>query len=204
MPLPESLKTFWETCYTDGNTGWDRGESHPALRQWIDAKELSPCRMVVPGCGRGYEVLHLCQLGFEVTAIDYAQAPIDYLRSKLEADGQTAELIQGDLFDVEFSNQLDAVYEQTCLCAIAPELRTKYAEKVSQWLKPGGKLFLLMMQASEAKGPPFHCEVADMRELFPEPVWEWPESPPVAYEHPRGKLLELATVLTRGTPSTSG
>ena len=39
--------------------------------------------VVVPGCGRGHEVVELARRGFEVTAIDFAPAAIEALSTKL-------------------------------------------------------------------------------------------------------------------------
>ena len=67
---------FWQQRFLSGETPWDRGEASPQLRAWIDAGELSPCRILVPGCGTGHEVVLLAARGFEVTAIDYAPAAV--------------------------------------------------------------------------------------------------------------------------------
>lgn len=63
---------FWEQRYQTGDILWDRGAVSPALVDWFETGALTPCRVLVPGCGRGYEVLELARLGFEVTALDYA------------------------------------------------------------------------------------------------------------------------------------
>lgn len=64
-------RTFWENKYHNSEIGWDRGEMSPALNHWL--KELTPCRIAVPGCGRGHEVIELARRGFDVTAIDIAE-----------------------------------------------------------------------------------------------------------------------------------
>ena len=62
----------WEARYREGNTGWDRGDASPALSSWLETGALAPCRTLVPGCGRGHEVIALTRQGFEVTALDFA------------------------------------------------------------------------------------------------------------------------------------
>lgn len=188
---------FWQNQYEAETIGWDRGAVHPAMLNWIADGQLSLCRIVVPGCGRGHEVIHLSQHGFTVTAIDYAPAPIEFLRANLAKHDLEATLFAGDLFSFTPEQPFDAVYEQTCLCAIAPRLRTAYADLLFDWLRPGGKLFLLMMQTGTDTGPPFHCPVEEMRELFPDHRWQWPSQPPVHHDHPSGRVHEMATVLTR-------
>lgn len=45
----------WQERYDAGKTGWERGDANPALTTWLDAGRLQPCRIQIPGCGRGYE-----------------------------------------------------------------------------------------------------------------------------------------------------
>jgi hypothetical protein len=72
----------------------------------------------VPGCGSGYEVAALAAAGFEVTAFDYASAAIGRARERLDHAG------------------LDAIYEQTCLCALYPDQWRDYADQLHRWLAP--------------------------------------------------------------------
>ena len=69
-------KEFWEQRFQDGNTPWDRGAVNPQLASWLESGALRPCRILVPGCGSGYEVAALAAAGFEVTALDYAPVAI--------------------------------------------------------------------------------------------------------------------------------
>ena len=192
---------FWDDCYAEGRTGWDRGEVHPALLRWMEAKRLTtPCSIVVPGCGRGYEVVELAKHGFDVTGIEIATEPAEHLRKQLENYQQNAQVIQRNIFDFQPSLPVDAVYEQTCLCAIGPDQRADYERAVFQWLKPGGELFALFVQKSTNPNqrPPYRCDLADMKMTFPESRWNWLTNlAPEKFNHPSGKLVELAHVLKR-------
>lgn len=193
----ELTPEFWQAQYEAQRTGWDRGGVHPALAQWLARGELSPCPIVVPGCGRGHEVLHLSQLGFDVTAIDYAETPLTHLGKQLKERQLSATLLQTDVLTFTPPILFDAVYEQTCLCAIEPTSRADYEAKMHEWLSPGGKLFVLFMQTGKTGGPPFDCNVEDMRCLFADARWNWPDEEFIRFPHPSGELFELATVLTR-------
>ena len=61
---------------------------------------------------------------------------------------------------------------------------------------PGGLLLALFMQTGRDGGPPFHCALPQMHELFSDERWLWPESGPIEVDHPNG-LHELGTVLVR-------
>lgn len=186
---------YWQNRYDQGQTGWDRGEASPALRHWLESSQLKPCRILVPGCGRGHEVVALAAAGFDVTAIDFAPSAIEALHSQLDARGLKATLVQADLFDYQPTQPFDAVYEQTCLCAIKPKQREAYEQQLAGWLKSGGKLYALFMQSGSQDGPPFPCPPEAMQSLFAAERWKWPvELTPIP--HP-AQLIEFAGVLER-------
>ncbi|MEX2198411.1 MAG: methyltransferase domain-containing protein [Burkholderiales bacterium] len=196
-------REFWEERFAAGNTPWDRGASSPQLASWLRAGSLKPCRILVPGCGSGYEVVDLALAGFEVTGLDYADEAISRTHRNLKKAGVDATLVQADVLAWEPDRAFDAVYEQTCLCALYPDQWREYADRLHRWLAPGGKLFALFMQwlregASEGliQGPPYHCDINAMRALFAEPRWAWGKPPYPRTEHPAG-LAELAVVLGR-------
>lgn len=169
------LKNEWENRYQQGQTGWDRGEVSPNLLYWVESEILKPCRILIPGCGNGYEVLTFAEKGFEVVAIDIAPTPVVNLRKTLKERQLNAEIIQNDFFTWELGNPFDAIYEQTSLCALQPDKWESYEKCLYDWLKPGGKLFAQFMQTGEEGGPPFHCDIPVMTDLFAAYRWQWSE-----------------------------
>ena len=105
-------------------------------------------------------------------------------------------VVQADLLWWTPAEPFDAIYEQTCLCALDPADWREYARRLAGWLSPGGRLFALFMQTGKEGGPPYHCAMPAMRELFADDDWQWPASHPFEIPHPTG-LTELACVLTR-------
>jgi SAM-dependent methyltransferase len=194
--MSEEKSRYWNEKYLAGATGWDRGAPSPALREWLEGGELAPGRVLIPGCGRGHEAVELARRGFAVTALDIAAAPLARLKAELDAAGVSAELIQADVLHWRPAVPYDAVYEQTCLCALPPQEWPVYAEQLRRWLRPGGRLFALFMQTGRAGGPPFHCALGDMRALFPAERWAWGADTHAEVPHPNG-LFEYAAVLTR-------
>lgn len=194
-------KEFWEQRFAEGNTPWDRGEVSPQLGVWLASGALKPCRILVPGCGSGYEVAALAKAGFEVTGLDYADETIARTHQRLKHTGVDATLVQADVLAWQPDRAFDAVYEQTCLCALYPDQWRDYADQLHRWLAPGGRLYALFVQfprpgAAEGaiQGPPYHCDINAMRALFPEPRWGWEKPPYPRTTHPAG-LAELAVVL---------
>jgi SAM-dependent methyltransferase len=197
-------REFWNGRFQSGDTPWDRGAVNPKLEAWLTDGTLSPCRILVPGCGSGHEVAALGAAGFDVTALDFAPEALRLTRERLQAVNATATLVEADALSWPPEHPFDAVYEQTCLCALYPDLWRGYADQLHRWVAPGGRLFALFVQllrpgAAEGsvEGPPYHCDINAMRALFPATRWEWPKPPYPRIDHPRG-LTELAVVLERG------
>lgn len=187
---------FWENRYQTTNTPWDRGETSPALLQWLDSGELAPCRVLVPGCGRGYEVVELARRGFEVVALDFAPSAVRHLQEVLALKGLTGEVLEADVLVWTPLRPFDAIYEQTCLCALPPGAWAAYGARLRDWLRPEGLLFALFMQTGREGGPPFHCDMEAMRALFSPDQWEWSGAPFCEVPHPAG-IHELSSVLRR-------
>lgn len=196
-------KQFWQDRFDQRQTIWDRGGPNPQLLAWLDSGELQPCRILVPGCGAGWEVAELARRGFAVTGLDYLETALERTRHNLALQGAEAELIQADVLEFETREPFQAIYEQTCLCALYPDHWLRYSARLPGWLRSGGRLCALFMQAprpaaletGHIEGPPFHCDINAMRALFPEARWIWPSPPFARVAHPNG-WHELAVPLT--------
>lgn len=196
-------QAFWQEKFDAGTTPWDRGEAGPRLRAWIEEGELAPCRIAVPGCGSGHDVVLLASKGFDVTALDYTSAAVARTTAALEASGTRARVVEADVLEWMPGAPFDAIYEQTCLCALHPDHWRRYAEQLHAWLAPGGRLFAMLMQAHRPgaaegviEGPPYHCDVNGMRALFDATRWQWPKPPYARVPH-QAKYVELGVVLVR-------
>lgn len=199
---------FWQARFETGQTGWDRGAPHPRLRAWMDQGLQAGMRVAVPGCGRGWEVVALAEAGIDVTGLDYTPAAVAeaqaHLTRVLGNDQAHARIEQADVLTHQPVVPYDAVHEQTCLCALHPDHWMAYAAQLHRWLRPGGILHALFMQAPRAaalqegrvEGPPYHCDITAMRALFPDSHWVWPAPPYATEPHPVG-MHELVVALIR-------
>ncbi|MBV9736027.1 MAG: methyltransferase domain-containing protein [Acidisphaera sp.] len=184
MSDPSSSALDWESRYQEGRTGWERPAANPAFLAWRTSGALSPCRILVPGAGRSAEPEALAEAGFSVVVVDAAESAVAAQRTRLAA--HAAEIVRADLLAWEPERPFDAIYDQTCLCALPPAVLPAYAERLHRWLRPGGTLFVLFMQTGRDDGPPFHCDLDAMRRLFPAPLWQWPDALPETVPHPFG------------------
>jgi SAM-dependent methyltransferase len=197
---------FWQQRFESKQTGWDRGQVSPQLMDWLNNGSLQPCKILIPGCGSGWEVIELAKRGFDVTALDYTPAAVAITQARLKELQLTATVIQADALEFSPPLAFDAIYEQTCLCAIHPEHWQRYVSQLHRWLKPSGSLWILFMQMVRPKateegfieGPPYHCDINAMRALFTESLWEWPKPPYAKVPHPN-LSHELALRLIKRT-----
>lgn len=190
---PEKIEA-WESIYREGTPGWDRGAPSPALDAWL--LKVPAGRVLVPGCGHGHEISELIKAGHFVTAVDIAPTPVLRLSARLQDEGLHARVIQADLLNWEPDEPFDAIYEQTCICALNPSHWPDYEARLARWLVPGGTLYALFMQTERQGGPPFHCALPQMRTLFDSSRWRWSNEPEVQVPHPSG-LREFGFVLER-------
>ena len=82
----DSHPSGWDDLYEQDFTPWDRGSPNPALIETLSRKDLfdEPTvlsakntfsrrkRALVPGCGRGYDVLLLAAFGYDAYGLEYS------------------------------------------------------------------------------------------------------------------------------------
>lgn len=159
-------KDFWEEKYKNRDIKWDIGYVSPPLKTYIDQLDDKEIKILVPGAGHGYEVTYLHQLGFKnVYVVDVAEQPLKHIE-RICNDFPKDRLIQMDFFKLSHNN-FDLVLEQTFFCALHPELRKEYVQKMSALLKPGGNIVGLFFNfpLTEA-GPPFGGSKTEYEALF--------------------------------------
>ena len=115
--------------------------------------------------------------------MDISAAALAAQRAALAEARLSADLIEADLLSWAPNQPMDGVYEQTCLCALPPERWPSYARRLHAWIRPGGVLFALFMQTGQPGGPPFHCDLSAMAELFPARDWHWLDDQPQHAAH---------------------
>jgi len=134
------MKQYWTNRYETEQTGWDIGYVSTPIKMYFDQVTDKNLRILIPGAGRGYEAEYLYQIGFQcVDVLDISNLPLLELSERVP-DFSKNQLIQGDFFD--HKGQYDIVVEQTFFCSFppTPQLRTAYAKKMYELLKPKGKL----------------------------------------------------------------
>ena len=132
------------------------------LRTWL-FDQKSPMRVLVPGCGSGYEVRFFAERGDQVLGIDFADAAIERACQTL---GTFADrLRQADFFALDEA-PFDFVYERTFLCALPRGLWPRWGARIPALVRPGGVLAGFFFFDDNERGPPFGINDACLHELL--------------------------------------
>lgn len=158
----------WERDYQRGTAGWSLHTPTPVFQQLLAEKIFAPGRMLVPCAGLGHDAREFARHGFEVVAVDFAREAADAMRASLD-DAARHEIVQHDFFHLPdaWDNTFDYVLEYTCFCAIDPQRRAEFADKVTRLLKHGGIYLTLAFPLTDhVGGPPFAVNADAMIGLF--------------------------------------
>ena len=157
-------KSFWDSRWQQQLTGWDLGEVSPPLKSYIDKLENKALKILIPGCGNAYEAEYLWQKGFHNTYIvEISELAVKSFLKRYPVFPENQIFIQ-DFF--ELKGHYDLIIEQTFFCAINPQMRKAYVEKMHELLKPGGKLAGLLFNRDFEGGPPFGGSKEEYEKLF--------------------------------------
>jgi len=164
MPREDAAKAeFWEKRFREGFTPWDAGKIPAALEQFLKTEPRGQ-RALIPGCGSAYEVRAFAEAGFETLAIDFAPAAVERAQRTL---GPLAHLVRlADFFEFDFGRSFDLVYERAFVCALPRRLWPRYAPRVSQLLRPDGRLAGFFYFDDGERGPPFGLKAGELETLL--------------------------------------
>lgn len=154
---------FWNTRYVAGKTPWDLGRAPSALRSFLARAKAG--RVLIPGCGSGYEVQAFHDAGFEVTAIDFSAVAME--RAGRVLGPLRRCVIAGDFFTHDFTGQnFDLIYERTFLCSLPPARWPAYAKLTADLLEKGKLLAGIFLYGEEPEPPPYPLTETQALELL--------------------------------------
>lgn len=158
-------RTYWESRYHNGETGWDTGSPTPPLKAYLDQLTDKNLRIFFPGAGRAWEAEYAHRQGFKnVFVIDLTDTPFKDLLARCP-DFPQEHLITGDFFG--HKGRYDRIIEQTFFCALDPALRPTYVKQMHALLHPGGRLVGVVFDTvPNAERPPFGGSEAEYLGLF--------------------------------------
>jgi thiopurine S-methyltransferase len=190
--------TEWHERWDEGRIGFHREEVNPWLAARMDALG-EPGRVLVPLCGKTVDLTHLAEAGFAPVGVELVEkAAVQYFEDRgLEAErdgdvfrGGGVEIVVGDILEWEPEAKFDAIWDRAAMVALPPDVRPRYAERMLEWLRPGGSLLLLSFtyDQEKAEGPPWSVSDDEVR----------------GHYAAHGALEELAREVGEGPPKFDG
>ena len=116
----------------------------------VEALGLAPgSRVLDVGCGPGRHSLALARRGVEVTGVDLSPDFVELARAAATAEGLTATFVVGDVRELPYDSQFDAVI---CLCQggfgrLGGRDEAAVLTRIVAALRPGGGLALTAFSA---------------------------------------------------------
>ncbi|CAI5464830.1 unnamed protein product, partial [Closterium sp. Yama58-4] len=120
--LTEDPVGGWDKAWQASTTPWDLGGVTPAVAALVAAQEGSPLhlppsirRVLVPGCGTGYDVEALASGGREATGLDISPAAVAHAEKRVEGAGNRAAMtfVCADFFEYRPAQPFDAIFDYT-------------------------------------------------------------------------------------------
>lgn len=177
----------WQEAWKAGITPWDAGASPPALRGLLDRDFVPAGRVLVPGCGTGYDLATLARPDREVVGIDLSEnARAAFLDAHSDLPGIIVYEVT-DFFTYESAAGFDFVWDYTFFCALDPDQRTAWSDTMKRLIKPGAVLATLLFPFEDpitgTEGPPWPINTELVRG-FVEDAFEELEAADIEQTHP--------------------
>lgn len=173
---------FWASRWNEGRIGFHEGKANELLVRF--AGELGEGRNVlVPLCGKAEDMAYLAARGHHVVGIEAIEDAVKQFYAEHELtptvragksatiyEGAGITILCGDVFGIarEDTGPVDALYDRAALIALPPDLRARYAKKVTELMSPGGRGLLIALEyAPGTHPPPPHAVFSDeVRALY--------------------------------------
>jgi SAM-dependent methyltransferase len=193
----------WQQAWKEGVTPWDAGASPPALRSLLDRDAVPAGRILVPGCGTGYDLATLARSDRQVVGIDLSEdARSAFLAAHPDLPGSVVYEVT-DFFSYAPAGGFDFVWDYTFFCALDPAQRSSWSQTMERLVKPEGVLATLLFPfedpISGTQGPPWPINAGMVRGYI-DAAFEELETAAVEHTHPGREGKERLALWRRRRP----
>jgi thiopurine S-methyltransferase len=160
---------YWLERWEKGRIGFHRLDANPRLVEHHKVLD-GVIRVLVPLCGKSFDLEWLVVQGFEVVGIELSELAAQAFfkergfvperrqrASFIELSHGNVSILVGDFFDAagEELGYFDGVYDRAAMIALPADVRARYTAHLQTLLTPKAKLLLLTLHFDAADGPPF-------------------------------------------------
>lgn len=115
-------------------------------------KDIGPGIALDVGCGKGKNAIWLAQQGWEVDAFDPNVEYIGIARDKAAEAGARVIFSRADIASFQPDHQYDLIVCAMILHFFDDEQVVRSIEKMKHWTKPGGNIFMSVLNDSNPQG----------------------------------------------------
>jgi thiopurine S-methyltransferase len=177
-------KTFWTERWQRRDIGFHQPHIHEQLTRFWPTLGLPMASTVfVPLAGKTRDMVWLATQGHRVIGVELSEVAV---REFFQDGGQTPDvrsdgpfdvysagpfsLYRGDFFEMppKAMTEVAAVYDRAALIALPPDLRVRYAQKLTSIIPSKAVIFLVTVAYpnGEISGPPFSVTRDDVESLY--------------------------------------
>lgn len=154
--LPDVAAWRQEQIASGARPSWLRDAPDPAVVAWLNFEApalLRPgARVLVAGCGHGFDVAELLERGYDAIGVDTSPDALEAARSHVR--GEASRFVQADCFDLppRLRRRFDLTIDPSMLCLAPPAAREEAAAALAESLCPHGALLVICEGADPAEG----------------------------------------------------
>ena len=158
----------WQDAWAEGRTPWDGGKCAPELSLALKEELFGPSekdgrrrRVLVTGCGSGWDAFAFAESGFDVVGLDIApDAGKRFAALRAERSfPQAPRVAIADFRTWKPACSFDLIWDYTFLCALPLSWRRRWATRMDALLAPEGTLatliFPMVTPPEGYEGPPW-------------------------------------------------
>ncbi len=95
------------------------------------------------GCGSGVDSVHLAELGWRVTSLDFMQEALDMTLERAREAGVTVEPVHADVTEWDNDTPFDLLLDSGLLHNMSRDKIAGYRGRILRWLQPDGDFALV-------------------------------------------------------------
>ncbi|MEO8700463.1 MAG: thiopurine S-methyltransferase [Kofleriaceae bacterium] len=173
---------FWIERWRENRIGFHEGKPNGYLEHHV-ARLGERRRVLVPMCGKSYDLAFLAAQGHTVIGIELVEDAVRAFfdermitpaveRRDLHAEYTAGPItiFAGDLFAItrEHVGAVDALYDRAAIVALPPELRPSYAAHIRSLLAPASPALVVSLEYPDGvkQPPPFSVPDAELASLY--------------------------------------
>ncbi|UCE99585.1 MAG: methyltransferase domain-containing protein [Planctomycetota bacterium] len=150
---------------------WNIGRPHKGLVEIFDNSPLKSGRVLVPGCGFGYDAIFLAERGFDVVAFDFSANVIKKAKLRTKAKRKLKASLKFEVEDIynlpdSYHNAFDYVVEIGNFQAMSVKERREYVRIITAVLGRGGRSIVICKKYPPLTPGPKGIKKSSLKKYF--------------------------------------